>query len=239
MPALLFLLLGFVIAAARGLDRAVQRRPWLDLVLVVPVFFVAMDIATVAHESSHRPFIFKAPAITRSDEFYHVSDMTYRYDPDWGQVGRQLMLGMFANTGVTRCYGIPPELVGAVTPKGAPGYKGEAFFPGSSAARAKVTRFTTNSAVVHYENAEPGAVLAYNMNWDPSWRADGAFAEESHGLVATRVTKSAGDVEFRYYPRTLNLGLFLCALTLFAAFGARPTRERFLAWWKARQSMRT
>jgi hypothetical protein len=238
MPAVLLLMLAFAALAGRGLDRALANRGWIDLVLLVPVYFIAADVAAVGLQSSSTFFIFKAPVIEPSAEFHHVTDLPYKYDPDWRQVGRQQLLAMFANTGVIRCYGAPSELVTGAIAQATPGYRGEAYLvgaPGAGAATARVTDWSPNTATVRYEGAAPGTTLVYNMNYDASWRADGRPAESYRGAVATRVTSSAGEVAFRYYPRTLNWGLFICFVTALAAF---ITPRRWRAWRARGYSLR-
>jgi hypothetical protein len=224
MTGVLFLALTFVALVARLLDRAVSRFPVLDLALLAPVFYLATDIATVGERSTKEMFILKAPQVTESAEFHHVPDFPQRYEPNWNQLGRQDLLAMFANTGVIGCYGVPHEIVIGATAQGAPGYRGEAYVVGSSGS-ARVTSWTPNTATVRYEGASPGAKLVYNMNYDPSWRADGRSAESVQNAVGTTVTSSSGEVSFRYYPRMLNWGLLACALTLFGWFRGSVVRR--------------
>jgi hypothetical protein len=176
--------------------------------------------------------MFKGPPVTASAEFHHVSDLTYRYDPDWKQTGRQMLLAMYANTGVIRCYYLPSEVVPGAIAQGAPGYRGEAYVVGSGGT-ARVTDWSPNTATVHYEGAQPGSTLVYNMNYDPSWRADGSPAIDYKSAVAMPVTSSSGEVKFRYYPRTLSWGLLAFLVTVFLSFGGpRATRQ----WWARRRA---
>ena len=205
------------------------------LLLTSQVCAVAIDIAVVGLHSTKLVFSFRPPPIEPSAEFHHVPELAYRYDPDWKQRGRQQGLAIFANTGVIRCYGIPRELVPGAIAQGEPGYRGEAYVvggaQGATAATARVTHWTPNTATVHYDGAPPGSTLVYNMNYEASWRADGEAAANYAGAVATPVTSSAGDVTFHYYPRTMNWALLLCALTATLAFGGPRM-------WKRRHSFR-
>jgi hypothetical protein len=238
MPALLLLTLAFAALAARALDRTVSRRAWLDVVLLVPVYLVATNIATVGLQSSKEAFSFRAPSsITASAEFHHVLETPYKYDPDWKQVGRQLLLGMYANTGMIRCYATPPELIPGAIAQGGPGYRGEAYIVGGagmSSGTAHITRWTPNTATVRYENAVPGSTLVYNMNYDPSWRANGSLAINYRAAVAAPLTSGAGEVTFRYYPRTLNWGLLMCAFTALVGFGGGRIRRAGYSLWARR-----
>jgi hypothetical protein len=221
LPAVLLLMLAFAAFAGERLDRRFARAPWLDLVLLLPVYFIAANIASVGLESTKEVFMFKGPAaVEESKEFHHVQELSYRYTPDWQQFGRQELLAMYANTGVIRCYGIPfHEIATGAIAQGGAGYRGEAYLA-SGAGTARVTAWTPNTATVRYEGAEPGATLVYNMNYDASWRADGAPAIDYRSAVATHVSGGSGEVRFRYYPRTLNWGLFVFAVTAFLGFGA-------------------
>ncbi len=230
MIAVLALGLAFASLAGRVVDRAVAALPWLDCLLLVPVFFVATDIAAVGELSSRDAFQFKAPAqIPASAEFHHVTELSYRYDPDWHQSGRQELLSMFANTGVIQCHTAPRELVPGAIAQGAGGYRGEAYLASDTVRQApgtaRVTSFTPNTATLHYEGAVPGSMLVYNMNYDPSWRTNVGPVVSYRGAAAVVVTDAAGDVRFSYYPRALNGGLALFAITA-ALVWRRLRRER-------------
>jgi hypothetical protein len=229
LTGILLLMLAFAAFAGRWLDGIVRRYAWVDLVLLVPVYFIAADIAGVGLQSTKEVFTFKAPVVVASKDFHHVNDLGYRYDPDWRQVGRQQMLASYANTGVIRCYGIPHEVVPGAIAMGAQGYRGEAYIA-SGAGNASVEAWTPSTATVSYRGAEPGSTLVYNMNYDPNWRADGEPTLDHLGAVSTVVASSAGEVRFTYYPRTLNLGLLTFAFTVLIAVGTSPWGRRCLRW---------
>jgi hypothetical protein len=239
VPAVLFLTLAFAALAARSVERALVGHPWLDALLLVPVYLVATNIATVDLQSSKDAFSFRAPSvIVASAEFHHVVETPYKYSPDWHQIGRQLLLGMYANTGLLRCYATPHELITGAIAQGAPGYRGEAYIVGAAPAAlsgtAHVTKWTPNTATVRYEGASPGSTLVYNMNYDPSWLANGSPAINYRATVATLLTSSAGEVTFRYYPRTLNWGLLICAFTALIGFGGPRVRRAGYSLWARR-----
>jgi hypothetical protein len=220
LPAVLLLMLGFAAVCGRAVDSTLPRRGWIDLLLLVPVYLVAMNIASVGLDSTRWAFTFEVSPIEASAEFHHVTAPPYKYRPDWKLYGQQGLLAMFANTGVIRCNAVPTELVPGAIAEDSADYRGEAYLVGASGrGEARVTAWTPNTATLHYEGAEPGSLLVYNMNFDPGWRAGSVPAVAYKGAVATPIAPGAGDVKLTFYPRGLNLGLFLCALTLFAGFG--------------------
>ncbi|MGO8999312.1 MAG: hypothetical protein ACLQVI_38795 [Polyangiaceae bacterium] len=222
MAAVLLLMLAFAGLAARLVDSAVAQRGWIDSLLLIPVFALAANIAAVGLRSSKEVFSFRGPTVQASAVFHHVEDLPYKYDPDWRQRGRQQLLAMYANTGVIRCYGIPKELVPGAIAEGTPGYRGEAYIvtpgAGTTAGTANIIEWSPNTARVEYEGAAPGSTLVYNMNYDPSWHANGAPAVAYRNAVAIPLTSSSGEVTFHYYPRTLGWGLLAAVLTALVAF---------------------
>jgi hypothetical protein len=220
--AVLLLALAFAAMAARYVDREVEKRGWIDLVLLLPVAVVAANIADVGSKSSSQVWIERAPTVAEAPEFHHVASLPLKWTPEY--FNSQDLLAMYANTGLLGCYGKPSvEFVPSAIAVGAPGYRGEAYV--ASGGTAQVTGWTPNSATVRYAGAWPDSTLVYNMNYDPSWEANGVPTFEYEGLVATRVSDAAGTVTFRYFPRRLGLGLFVAALTAFVAFGG-PRRVR-------------
>ena len=89
---------------------------------------------------------------------------------------RAVLPSMLANRGVIECYGIAPIVADRdAVPVGArgadePGYPGRAYLA-EGPGRAEVVEWSPNRAVVRYDGAAPGALLVYNMNFDPGWRA--------------------------------------------------------------------
>ena len=80
--------------------------------------------------------------------------------------------------------------------------------------KAEVIDWSPNRAVVKLSGVPAGATVVYNMNWDPSWEANGAQAESYKDAVAVTAREGVETVEFRYVPRTLKYSLPLVALTL-------------------------
>lgn len=227
-PMLLMFGAAFVVYANEHLAPRLARRPWLDLLLLVPVALMAWDMARFSRTPFTQAFWMTAPSeIARAELFeQHALPPVQYVRRDWAA---PMLLAMFANEGVTRCYGVDPRFVPSAVPVEAPEYRGLAFVLGEGAAR--VTEWTPNHAVVEVSGAHPGDLLVYDMNYDASWRADGEPALDADGLVATRLTAAAERVTFRYFPRTLRFSLPLLLLTLLACFG-RPawrlaSRTRF------------
>jgi hypothetical protein len=215
-PAILMLMLVFACFAATFVDRFVQTRGWVDLLLLVPVYFVAVDIASVGRKSTEHSFFMEAPPIKSNPEFHQEASPPANYTPgDWAGA---TMIAMFANVGLIPSYGLPLFQPGAIA-RGAPGYRGEAYVVGPSGGEAQVTQWTPNTATIEYSHAGPGSLLVYNMNYDPGWRADGRPAVAYNLALAKPIPQGSGQVKFSYYPRALNWGLLVCALTVGTAFG--------------------
>jgi hypothetical protein len=229
-PAVLMLMLVFAAFAGRYLDALVASRGWVDLLLLAPVYMVAVDIASVGHKATERSFYMTAPPIQANPEFHHRSAPPYDYSP--AVVQGASLLAMFANVGVIGSYGLPALAPGAIA-VGAPGYRGEAYVVGAQGgASARVTKWTPNTAVVEYEHATPGTLLVYNMNYDPGWHANGRPAVDYRHAVAIHIAAGTGRVKFSYYPRALNWGLAICALTVGLAFGVGRLSRRMRSIWR-------
>jgi hypothetical protein len=127
---------------------------------------------------------------------------------------------MMSNEGFLGCYSVPnrAEPHGAVA-SADPKYRGEVHFE-EGAGHAAVTHFSPSHAEIAYAGATPGAILVYNMNYDPSWRANGQRAMEYDHAVATRVGSAQGTVTFRYFPRTFLWGMALFVVTVGVAVAA-------------------
>ncbi|WP_394833821.1 hypothetical protein LVJ94_45675 [Pendulispora rubella] len=224
-PAVLLLGVAFASFAGRRFDPLLARRPWLDLVLLVPIVVVALDITGVGAKSTTGSFSkLMIDVQPPSSTFYQARKPHGRYVPnDWDS---SVLIAMRENTGTVDCYGIGDIDKGAMA-KGTPGYKGEAFFRGS--ASAVVTEWSPNHAVVEYDHAKAGDMLFYNMNWDSSWKANGVPVRDVDHLVAAPVPQEHGRMVFRYYPRTLNLGLALLLLTVLACWW-RPIWGAISRW---------
>jgi hypothetical protein len=231
--ALLFLSTAFV-ASLRKLERHVAVRPAFDILLLVPVVALAAQLVDVGHASTAHMFYMQAPAVKREAQFRQASRPPAEYQPADAWAGASL-LSMFANTGFMGCYSVPErgDPKGAIASDDA-GYKGEAYVLEGSG-EAKIVAWTPSTAVIEVTHATPGAVLVYNMNYEPSWRANGAPAIEYRHAVASRIDSATQVVKFSYYPRTLNGALAIFLVTCFACFGARPA----IAWWRGRAIRRS
>jgi hypothetical protein len=135
---------------------------------------------------------------------------------------------MFANRGLIRCYGIDPDFdgVGAIAAD-APGYPGRAYVTQGDGS-AEVVEWSPNRAVVRVGHASPDSLLVYNMNYDPSWRANGQPALDYRHAVAVRLRGGDETVEFSYFPRTFKWSLPLFVLTAAGGFGVPY-------WWRRRR----
>jgi hypothetical protein len=214
-PMLLMFGAAFVVFVNEHLAPRLARRPWLDLALLLPVALFAWDMARFSRTPFQQAFWMKAPSpIARAELFeQHVNPRVQYVVRDWAQ---PVLLAMFANEGVVRCYGVDPNFVPGAVPVESSEYRGLAFIEGQG--RARVTEWTPNRAVVEVSGARPGDLLVYDMNYDASWRAGDEPALEVRGLVAARLTAASERVEFRYFPRTLRWSLPLAALTLLGCF---------------------
>jgi len=210
-PMLLFFGAGFVLTVSGYVTERIARRPWLDAALLLPVALFGWDMARYSRTPFEQAFWMEAPAtIRRAEPFEHRRRSPVNYVlRDWAE---PVLLAMFANTGVTHCYGVDPAFRVAAEGADAPGYRGRVYVEG--AGKAKLIDWSPNRAVVEISGADPGALVVYNMNHDLSWRANGAPALEHQGLVAARVEPGVRTITFRYLPRTLIPALVLFSLTL-------------------------
>lgn len=226
-PMVLVLGLCFASWAGSFVDRRIARRPWLDVVLVALAAAIAGDLASAGQRPFAEAFWMEAPDVIKPAEPFEqrVKPVVTYKRPDWAA---PVLLGMFANTGLIECYGLDPNFkgIGAIGAD-APNYRGRAYIA-SGTGTAEVVDWSPNRAVVQIKGATENALVVYNMNYDPSWRADGKPAENYANAVSTRV--SAGDqrIVFRYFPRTLKWSLPVCFFTL-ASCIAGPL------WWRRRK----
>ncbi len=222
-PMLLFLGTAFVGFAGRAVDAWRERRPHIELFLLLPVALFAWDMARYSRIPMEQAFWMRAPeTIARRETFDHRRFPPVQYRRrDWAA---PILLSMFANTGVIRCYGVDPNFVPGALASDTRDYPGLAYVADGTGS-AEVVEWTPNRAVVEVRGATPGALLVYNMNYDPSFRANGAPALEWHGVNATRLDSVNERVEFSYFPRTLRYSWLFPLFTL-AALGASSRRVR-------------
>jgi hypothetical protein len=228
LPMLLLLGAAFVAFAASHLDEIVRRRPWLDLVLLVPVAVMAWDMARFSRTPFEQAFWMEAPADLRpAKNFEHRLNPPVQYvRRDWAQ---PILLAMFANQGVIRCYGFDPDFAPGAIAKGSPDYRGLAWVADGEGT-ARVVEWTTNRAVVEVSGARPGALIAYDMNYDESWRADGKRALSHSGVVSGHLAPGSNRIEFRYFPRTFAWSLPLFFATLAACLWRRKYAPVVRRW---------
>ena len=226
-PMLLLLGLAFLTVVGGPVDRWLRLAPALDLLLLLPLSLFCMDVGRVARQPFEQAFWMEQPdQIPALPLFEHHTNSPVNYlHRDWAP---PMLLSMMANTGVIKCYGVDPHFVPAAVAVDAPGYRGRVYIADGSGS-AQITDWSPNRAQVRVAGAAAGAVVVYNMNYDPSWRADGKPALDYHGLVAARLTGNETVVSFRYFPRTLRFTLPLFILTL-AGCVLAFRRPRWLGW---------
>ncbi len=222
---LLFLGLACVILLARAVDNLLARRPVFDLLLLVPLAIYVNDLVAQNQVPFDQAFWMRAPErIPVAPLFEHRTNAPVTYlEPDWSA---PMLLAMFANTGVIRCYGADPSLAIGAIAADAPNYRGTAFIA-DGPGRADVVAWTPNRAAVRLRGAKPGALVVYNMNYDVSWSANGTPALQYEHKVAARLAPGHDTVEFSYFPRTFKYSLPVFALTL---LGAAALLRRSLRW---------
>ncbi len=223
-PMLLLWGLAFLTAVGPYVDRWLDRFPALDLWLLLPLALFCMDIGRVARQPFEQAFWMEKPEhIQALPLFEHHTNGSVNYlRRDWAP---PMLLSMMANTGVIACYGVDPSFKPGAVAADAPGYRGRVYVEGAGA--AEISDWSPNHALVRVAGAQAGSLVVYNMNYDPSWSANGVPALDYRGLVATRLTGDVAQVDFRYFPRTLPYSLLLFSCTLFgAAWGLGRTRER-------------
>ena len=230
-PAVLLLGLCFVAWFARFLDPRIRYHAWIDLLLLIPVVYFAVDLATVSHRPFAQAFWMEKPEhIARADIFeQHENPATQYVRRDWAP---PILLSMFANKGVIKCYGLDPNFhgIGAIA-KESPDYKGRAYVE-EGKGTAKVTSWSPNRVTVEVKDATPGALVVYNMNFNPSWRANGKPALDYDHAVAARVSAGGSStIVFSYFPRTLKLSIPIFLFTLCCVIGIP-------LWWRRRQKKR-
>jgi hypothetical protein len=235
VPMLLFFGVAFVGFAGRAVDAWTERRPKLALFLLVPLSLFAWDMARYSRIPMEQAFWMRAPEqVPRRTMFDHRRLPPVQYlRRDWAA---PILLSMFANTGVIRCYGVDPNFVPGALPSDLPRYPGLAYVAQGSGS-AKVVEWTPNRAVIEVRGATPGALLVYNMNHDPSFRANGEPALEWNGVNAKRIESVNERVEFSYFPRTLRYSWLLPLLTMVTLGALSPlVRARIREWlgrWRA------
>jgi hypothetical protein len=215
-------------AALDGWTRRLRERFGVasEVLLLVPIVWLALDIGALGRKLMDRAFVKVAPPIQFAETFEHHDESQAHYtDNEFPDQGPVTLLPMMANQGNLRCYGIPDVRHRGAIAKTSPRYKGEAYVLGGSGV-ARLVEWTPNHAVVDYWNLGPGASVVYNMNYDEGWLANGAPAEIVEESVGAHPAPGDGRVVFRYFPRSLGTGLWICGATLVALGGAAYLARR-------------
>jgi hypothetical protein len=194
------------------LRRSGPWRPRLEAALLCAVALLALDLAFAGRRSFATAFLMEPPAgFEAAPRFEHrrKPDVRYRVS-DWAP---PVLPSMMANRGVIECYGVPNTLRQGARAVEDADYRGQAWVAGGPG-HAEVVEWSPNRALVRYAGARPGSLLVYNMNFDPSWQADGRPALQHEDAVAALLLGPEGTLEFRYVPRTLRWSIALPVLTL-------------------------
>jgi hypothetical protein len=232
-PMLLLLGAAFVAMAGRIVDPILRQRPWVDALLLVPVTLFMLDLVRVSRVPFEQAFWMRAPdKIEERAIFEHRTHPPVHYvRRDWAP---PMLLSMMANTGVIKCYGIDPNFVPGAKALDAEGYRGSAHVD-QGEGDAELVEWSPNRARVVVTGATPGALVVYNMNYDPSWRANGEPALDFEGRVAYRLAPGENEVTFRYFPRVLPWSVPLALFALAGCFVRRDHVERLRALWARRK----
>jgi len=222
-PAVFVLAIVAAAGMGRWIEKASRKRPWLDALLLGLVCVFAFDVAAVAQRPMQAAMWMVPPNNIPQDKPFHFEKgAPFQYvKRDWAG---PMYLAMLGNTGVLECYGAPPfEGHGALAAND-PAYRGEVFvLEGQGTAR--IAEWTLNSATISLEGVSGGALVVYNMNYDPGWRASVGDVENNRDRVAVRVPAGTDRVTLRYRPRGLTGAIFAGLIALVGVFvGLR--RER-------------
>ncbi|MEO8906314.1 MAG: hypothetical protein ABI488_27120 [Polyangiaceae bacterium] len=211
-PMLLLLGLAFLTVVGPYVDRWLKRFPVLDLCLLVPLSLWCVELGHISRQPFEQAFWMERPeelpALPQFEQ--HLVGPVNYVRRDWAP---PMLLSMMANSGVIKCYGVDADFKPGALAVEQPGYRGNVYLaegPGT----AQLTGWSPNHADVLVSGARAGDVLAYNMNFDPNWTANGEPAIEYKGVVATRLTASTTQVTFHYAPRSLRYSIPLFLLTL-------------------------
>ena len=222
-PMLLLLGLALLTVVGPTADRLLRRFPALDLLLLLPVALLCADIGRVARQPFEQAFWMEKPDEIAALPLFeqHTNPPVNYLRRDWAP---PMLLAMMANTGVIKCYGVDTDFKPGAIGADAPGYRGRVYIA-EGTGTAEISAWSPNHADVRVAGANAGALVVYNMNFDPSWRANGQPALDYHGLVATRLNGGVAQVTFRYFPRTLRFTIPLFLLTLAGSiWGCRAKR---------------
>jgi hypothetical protein len=219
---LLFAIL-FAAWLAVPVERLLAQYPWLDLVLLLPIASLVWDLSQESQRCIGQAFWLQAPDnIIATPVFEHHKELAARYLHEDPEQQPSLLLSMIANQGAIDATPVPDRYPIYARAAEHRQYRGMVTLL-RRRGRATIVDWSPNRAVVRLEGERAGDILEYNMNYDPSWRANGSPAIEHRHRVATRLKGGEATVVFEYWPRRLALGLalFLSTVVGVAAWGGR------------------
>jgi hypothetical protein len=229
--ALLLSVMAAAVIERRLLSLRPNVRNWVEWLLLVPVAFVAFNIAgQSAHIMKSAYWRKYSPQVTPG-EFYQIEQPSAKLRYEGGEYAPEVIPAMKANVGVITCTlhagqnaWAEKNARGRIVGVGAygrdePRYRGETYLVGSDGT-ASIAKWSPNEVVVNVQGATPGTLLVLNQNWAPGWRADGHPAISHEDAVATPLTSGTTTVVFRFRSPTTWLGLLtLLAFAVALRFG--------------------
>ena len=233
-PALLLLALAALGAWATTFERLLRSRPWLDVVAIAAVAWLALDIASVAQQPMRESMWMEPPRLTRAAVFHHQQQPPYQYRKrDWAA---PMLLSMMANTGVLQCYGVPqqPHRPPAPLPPTAADYRGEVYVLGGG--RARLLRRTNNRIDVQVTDAAVTSRVVVNLRYWLGWSVDSAGGHRPAQGYQRLLSAPAhnGVMSFRYTPPGLLEGCAWSGLSWLALLLFR-WRSVMLSWLRRRK----
>jgi hypothetical protein len=236
LPALLLLACAAASTAERLLARAGRARALLEVATLLAVAWLVRDICQVVAPSLARAFGRAPPHVTDPmAEFRTLQHVPPELAYDPGEWAPSTLSALMANMGSLDCSTFPGYNNYTRGSSGrSPGmgahavgdaeYRGEAFVA-ERHGTATIVAFSPNAMDVQVEGALPGDHVVLNQNWDPGWSANGERALAWSDSVATVVTTGSQRIHFRYWPRTLWMGMVIFVLAI-AATLATPIARR-------------
>ena len=232
LPALLLLACAAASTAERVLARAGRARGLLEVATLLGAAWLTRDICQVVRPSLSLAFGRAAPRVTDPmGEFRTLQHVPPELAYDPGEWAPSTLSAVMANIGSIDCNTFPgfnnyTRGQGGRTPGlgahavGDPEYRGEAYVA-ERHGTARIVAWSPNAMDVQVEGALPGDHVVLNQNWDPGWSANGERTAPYSDTVSAVVTRGSQLTRFRYWPRTLGLGLVLLLLAV-AATAATP-----------------
>lgn len=220
-----------VAAFAGGLGLDIVLRWWRgsirsrSLVAWMLVLLSYGELAVQAHQAFRNVFRLPPIILAASPTFVQHAPPVEAAALVPRQMHSLLLPRVRANWGALDGYENLAVAQGQVTVVGEPGYRGEVFLTGADGT-VDVTSWSMRSITVDVWAASSG-VLTVNQNFDRGWSvevtpesapASRQPATEADGrLLGVQVPSGRSTVTFTYWPPGLTMGLWLSALSLFAA----------------------